>query len=289
MTRRDAYIALKKQLEPYSGESAAAEAQFMLEHLCGIGRTELLLHGEVELPAGQAARLFASATRRVHGEPLQYITGKADFMGMTLKVGPGVLIPRSDTEFAVACAADLLRDCTNPVVEDLCSGTGCIALALERELCGGTFYAVEWEETAYSYLLENITVFHSRVRPLRADVTKRESAALLGACDLIISNPPYIKESERELMGRDVLEFEPVSALFAEEDGLFFYRKIIENYLPALKPGGYFVFEIGFSQGAEVSGLLRAAGLQEITVHRDFSGNDRVVSARKKSEAVTGE
>lgn len=289
MTRREAYTALKKQLAEYSRESAAAQAQFLFEQLCGISRTELLLHGEEELPKELENLLFAAAKRRVCGEPLQYITGKADFMGMALQVGPGVLIPRSDTEFAVFHALRLLTGRTKPVAADLCSGTGCIALALEREGLCGEIYAVEWEKPAYSYLLENLRAQHSGVSPLRADVTAPESAALLPACDLIVSNPPYIRQSERGLMGRDVLEYEPPSALFAGEQGLYFYRKIIENFSSVLKEGGYFVFEIGFSQGKAVSGLLQTAGFEQVAVYRDFSGNDRVAVGRKRLDGSAGE
>ena len=284
MTRREAFITVKKILSPYCGDAAAEETRYLLEFLCTCDRTALLLHGEETLTPQQSDRLLNAAYRRAEGYPLQYITGYAQFLGIPLQVGEGVLIPRSDTEFAVVKAIELLKSCTHPVIADLCSGTGCIALALEQEIAGAECYAVEWEEKAYSYLQRNLQSLGSRVHPIRADVTQSESAALLPACDLIISNPPYIRESEKSLMGKDVLNYEPASALFAKENGLYFYRKILENFLPILKPGGSIVFEIGFSEGQELQRMLAACGLKEIQIGQDFSGNDRVASARKDIE-----
>ncbi len=275
-------MQVRRLLSPFCGESAAQEARFLMEFLCGCDHRDLLLFGENPLSKEQEERLLSAARKRAQGYPLQYLAGKASFLGIPLSVGEGVLIPRSDTEFAVMRAAKLLKGRSRPAIADLCSGTGCIALALEREFPDADFYAVEWEPAAFAYLQKNVQALSSGVHPVRADVTRTESAGMLPACDLVVSNPPYIRESERGLMGEDVLAYEPQSALFAGENGLYFYRKIVENYLPVLKPGGYFVFEIGFSQGRELQDLLARAGMENILIEQDFSGNDRVASARKR-------
>ena len=282
MTKKEVFFAAKEILQPFCGEYAAQEARFLLEFLCGCDHTDLLLHGEEPVAEEQGNRLLSAAHKRARGYPLQYLTGRTLFLGIPLFVGEGVLIPRSDTEFAVMRAVELMRGRPHPVVADLCSGTGCIALAMEQEVPDADYYAVEWEPKACFYLEKNIGSLRSGVRAIRADVTVRKSAAFLPECDLIVSNPPYIREGERGLMGKDVLACEPESALFAGENGMYFYRKIIENFLPVLKPEGYFVFEIGFSQGKEIQELLADSGMDEIRIEQDFSGNDRVASARKR-------
>ncbi len=210
-------------------------------------------------------------SRRENGEPLQYILGEWEFYSLPFFVGPGVLIPRPDTEILCDVAIEFAGD-REVCCIDLCSGSGCVAIALEKNCKNATVFALEKYEQALEFLGKNIARNESGVRAVKGDVTEPGK----GEYDLILSNPPYIRSGDLKTLEKEVQK-EPKTALDGGEDGLYFYRQILKNYLPCLKAGGMMAVEIGFDQAAEVSELFSSAGLQNVGVRKDFGGNERVV------------
>ncbi len=211
--------------------------------------------------------------RRRLGEPLQYIFGKWWFYKSEFLVGKGVLIPRQDTEHLVETGLELIKNIENPDVVDLCSGSGCVAISIAKDRPDAKVLAVEKYSEAYDWLLKNIEYCHStNVTPLKSDVL----CPLKENYDLIVCNPPYIPQGEKETLSKEVLT-EPHTALFGGEDGLFFYREISKAWKSNLKKGGYLAFEVGIKEADAVAEILKAEGFTEISIKKDLLGIQRVV------------
>lgn len=223
--------------------------------------------------------------RRIRGEPLQYILGEWEFYSLTLKVGKGVLIPRQDTETLVDVAIELYKNKSGITVLDLCSGSGCIGLALERNLGIKKLVLVENSKDAIKYLKENVELNNSKSKICMGSVLDKVVINLLPQADLIVSNPPYLNVEDMENLQKEV-EFEPKDALFGGEDGLDFYRDIARLYKDKLNKGGHLIFEIGISQGEEVSQILINNGYKNVRVIKDLCDADRVVIGVKADEAT---
>ncbi len=216
-------------------------------------------------------KLSALLCRRVGGEPLQYILGEWEFYSLPFYVGPGVLIPRPDTEILCEKGIEFAGERAVRCI-DLCSGSGCIAIALEKNCKNAEVYALEKHDDALKYLKKNVALNKSSVKVVKGDITLPGS----GEYDLILSNPPYIKSDDIKALSAEVQK-EPKTALDGGEDGLYFYRQIIKNYLPCLKSGGMLAVEIGYDQASDVVSLFTEAGLEKVGVKKDFGGNERVV------------
>lgn len=227
---------------------------------------------------GEAARLDALTLRRAAREPLQYLLGGWEFLGLPLRVGPGVLCPRADSETVCETAAGLLRGAEAPVVLDLCAGTGCLGLGLRSLVPGARVTCVEKSGDAMRYLRANTA--GSGVAAVQADVFAYHRTLAAGSVDLILSNPPYLTAAEMANLMPETAR-EPAMALDGGPDGLDFYRAILRDYRAALRPGGWLVLEIGYAQAAAVQALAAAHAWQDITCRQDLGGNDRVVAARK--------
>ena len=203
--------------------------------------------------------------------------GEWEFYGLPLRVGPGVLVPRPDTETAVETALELLTGRENPVVADLCSGSGAIALALWSQCPGARVLAVELSPQALLYLRENIEAI---CQGGREPVQVVEGDVLLGLklpqLDLLVSNPPYLTAGEMEELSPEVRR-EPAMALLGGEDGLLFYREITRLYRRCLKPGGALVYEVGYRQADQVRDILMELGFQQVGCRRDLAGIRRCV------------
>lgn len=216
--------------------------------------------------------------RRLEGEPLQYILGFWEFYGLEFKVGPGVLIPRADSEILVDTALAFLKKRQGVIkVADLCSGSGALAIALAENLPQADITAVEYFPEALAYLEKNNRLHGDLVKIIGGDAL---SAPEIFDLDLVISNPPYLTRDELTELSEEV-EREPVSALDGGEDGLIFYRQIAKNYRPALKPDGLILFEIGYRQADAVKNILRQNGYENIQVLKDYGKNDRCVFAER--------
>ena len=223
---------------------------------------------------------FNLCERRKQGEPLQYLLGEWEFYGIPLKVGKGVLIPRQDTETVVETALKLAGSLvTNPAVADLCSGSGCIALALEKNLENAQVVCVEKSEKAMGYLKENLRINNSSAKIIKADITQKVPENF-PAVNMIVCNPPYLTKEDMENLQKEVT-FEPEEALFGGEDGLDFYRSIVRIWTPHLEEGGIIVFEIGQGQEDDVMKILIQAGYENVRCRKDLCGINRCVFAIK--------
>ena len=216
--------------------------------------------------------------QRLTGYPLQYLLGEWEFFGLPFFVGEGVLIPRADTEVLVETALELCDGMFAPQVCDLCSGSGCIPIALSRHLPEqASLTAVELSDAALGYLQKNVQRHHcSNLTVVQADVLTWQPQQLF---DLITSNPPYISDQEMLELQPEV-RWEPEMALRAQENGLYFYRVLSKRCQSYLRAGGWLLFEIGYTQGQAVSDLLLPEGYTDIRLIPDYNGNDRVVAAR---------
>lgn len=218
------------------------------------------------------------AQRRASGEPIQYVIGSWSFMGRDYKVGEGVLIPRDDTEVVTREALRLIGKIEKPVIVDLCSGSGIIAITLDRELKGSTVYAVEKSEKAYAYLSENAELNSSDIKPILSDLKDCADDFEDGSVDLLISNPPYIRSDEIAQLQREV-RYEPRLALDGGVSGYDFYDMIITLWSRKLKAGGVIALEIGEEQFGYISELLKSSGYTEINGYKDIQDITRAVTA----------
>lgn len=232
--------------------------------------------------AAEAARLSALAERRAAREPLQYILGEWDFMDFTLKVGPGVLCPRADSEIVCESALALLQGRERPVVYDLCAGTGCLGLGIARHSPGARVTCVEKSPEAWHYLTANTA--QTGVRTVQADVFTYYKTLPAEGADLIISNPPYLTGEEMRALMPETAQ-EPAMALDGGADGLDFYRLLTEKYRDAVRPGGWLVLEIGYAQGPAVLALGAACGWVNTSCRKDYGGNDRAVLLQKPEKS----
>lgn len=289
MRARDAYRCVKEQLSKAGVDDAGFDAEALLQHTTDLDRFSLDEVGEQELAALQSL-----AKRRAAREPLQYLLGRWPFLDLELAVGPGVLIPRPETEEVCLAAAGLFAPDAAPAVLDLCAGTGALALGLQSLLPAAAVFAVEKEPEAFGYLDKNLREYEAKgsrtPQAVQGDVlapgmvqalkNKVSAASGVSGFDLIVSNPPYVTEVEYAALEPE-LRFEPRAALVAEEDGLAFYRVIARDYLAGLQPGGWMVFETGSSQGKPVARLLERHGYTSIEVRQDMAGQDRIVLGQR--------
>ncbi len=221
--------------------------------------------------------------QRLSGYPLQYLLGEWEFFGLTFPVGEGVLIPRQDTEILAELARDFLleRSPTERNTLDLCAGTGCIGVTLAK-LCGAEVKCVELSESAFGYLKRGIELngVERLVTAVRGDVTDSEFTEKLGGkYDLIVSNPPYLTETDMRNLQTEVTH-EPRMALYGGRDGLDFYRKMLAIWTKRLKVGGMFAVEIGINQERGVMEIFEENGLNADCI-KDTQGIYRIVYAIK--------
>lgn len=273
--------ALLKQEEPQRASMVARE---LLRFASGKEAAELIALRDQYASEEVCIRMAELLARAVGGEPLAYILGQWDFYGMTLYVNPDVLIPRDDTcaVTELAIQRTLYLD-PNPRILDLCTGSGCIGLALANRVKDARVTLADVSKEALAVAKKN-TVLHrltGRVSCLQVDALQ-PAPGFLGTFDLIVSNPPYIRTEEMATLDASVREFEPHVALEAGPDGLQFYRAIVRNFDTALKPGGWLCLEFGMGQADAVCALLARHGFQNIQRKIDFNGMERAISAQKR-------
>ncbi|NDW12596.1 peptide chain release factor N(5)-glutamine methyltransferase [Bacteroides sp. 214] len=247
------------------------------EEVLGIPATDVYLGKDIDLSAEKQQLLAELLKRLTDSEPIQYVLGKAEFFRHTFSVAPGVLIPRPETEELVDL---ILRDNKgNPSILDIGTGTGCIAISLSKARPEAYVEAWDVSPLALHIARKNNDELQASVRFEEVDVLSPRE--VVPSFDLIVSNPPYIKEKEKEEMADNVLRWEPELALFVPDtDPLLFYRSIAELALNALKPGGKLYFEINQWHGAEVVSLLNSLGYCEVELLKDLFKNDRIVTAK---------
>lgn len=267
---------LRRRAKPDPCEDAGTDAFLLMEKATGLTRTDYPLKKDLPYPPQERAEYLALLRRRAAGEPVQYILGEWDFMGLTFAVGPGVLIPRPETELLAETAIACLRGRQKPRVLELCGGSGCIAIAVAKALPQAEITVLELSGDAMSYLQKNIARHGVKnVTAVQGDALS-PPPTIAGRYDAILSNPPYIARGELPTLQREVRR-EPAMALDGGADGLDFYRGFNGIYPKMLTDGGLLLYEIGEEQGDAVAALLREAGLERVSVLRDLYGLPRDV------------
>jgi len=254
------------------------DAELLLMHALGRERAYIYANPDHEVLPAELLRYDSLLERRVSGEPIQYITGHQEFWGLDLQVTPAVLIPRPETEHAVETALELLRNTESPRIVDVGTGSGCIALALASELPGAQIDAVDVSSEALAVARANAERLGLHTTLEKSDLLDRY-LDYGPVFDLVISNPPYVGKSDADKLQREVREHEPHCALFGGLEGLDIYRRLVPQAHKVLKPGGWLVMEIGYSQEARIRELLKR--WREVKSVPDLQGIPRVVIARK--------
>ncbi len=272
MTYREAINLGEKVLNMADVADAKIDAWLLLEMVCKIDRSFYYLHMEDEVAEEQLSEYEIALRKRAEHVPLQYIVGEAEFMGLKFKVNSNVLIPRQDTETLVEEALKVVKPGMN--VLDMCTGSGCIIVSIVHNIPEVEGTATDISKQALLVAKENAKLNQVSVTFERSDLFDN----VTGTYDVIVSNPPYIRTEEVLKLMPEVRDFEPMEALDGTEDGLYFYRKIMEKCPSYLKTEGHILFEIGYDQGEAVSGLLREAGFKNVAVIKDLAQNDRVVT-----------
>lgn len=258
-------------------EDCEFETEQLLTHFLGCTPAQLLLNGERQIENTQ--EIIEAAKKRADRYPLQYILGEWEFYSLPFYLTEDTLIPRADTELLVDSALEYIGTKEGLNIIDLCSGSGCIAVSIAANTKNCNITAVEKYPDAAKVLKENVLRNKVEINLKIADVLTES----FGSYDLIVSNPPYIKSEVIKGLQSEVL-CEPRVALDGGNDGLMFYRAIIEKWVPLLKPNGAVVVEIGYDQADEVSQLFSTAGLENITVKKDINGNYRAIIGTAKTK-----
>lgn len=275
MTVNEIYQSGLKLLENNNIENSKFEAQSLLQKAFSLDRIGFIIHKTDKADENCSHNFLKFIEKRISGEPLQYILGEWSFMGFDFKVGRGVLIPRDDTEVVVNLCIDFLENRTDKKTVDLCSGSGAIAVALDK-ISGAKVTAVEIDETAFSYLETNVKENNSSVKPVMADALEICDTFADGELDLIVSNPPYIKSADIETLQKEV-QLEPRLALDGGEDGCDFYREIVSRWSRKLKKGGALAFELGENQADAVKALMAEQGFSDFKISLDLGGVQRAI------------
>lgn len=278
MTRRALLDAAVARLDAAGVDEARRTAEWIVEDVTGARRVDLYARPDIVVEPGEAALVDRMLTRREAGEPVQYVLGSADFYGLTLAVTPAVLIPRPETETVVEHALARIADVEAPWVLDIGTGSGAIALAIKDQRPDAEVFAVDVSPEALAVAAGNADRLRLGVTFVQADALRPAFAdEVPPAFALVISNPPYVPESEAPTLQRE-LAHEPGTALFVpDRDPLVFYRALAGHALRLLTPGGWLVAETHADFGRQVARLFTEAGLVGVEVAADLAGRDRVV------------
>jgi release factor glutamine methyltransferase len=272
-------------LESKGIEDGAKEAEILIIEALKINKSKLY-SSDSEISEEASKKIDSLAVRRAHREPLQYIIGYVEFYGLRINVGRGVLIPRPETELLVDETIKQLKERftihdSRLTVLDLCTGSGCIAIAIAKHLPDAIIFGIDKSETAINYAaknaLENNTMnVHFVVGDLFEPIGKERFSC-------IVSNPPYIRRTDMQNLQREIRDYEPVDALNGGKDGLDFYRRIIKESLHRLKNDGVVILEIGHDQSGDIEQIAAAAGINNISFIRDYAGIKRIFIGSKSA------
>ncbi len=282
----DLYLDARRALLQAEGERASSVARELVCAASGKTAEQVITHRDMYASEEVVALTESFVSRYLKGEPMPYILGQWDFYDMTLTVTPDVLIPRDDTmvvtELAIKKALFLNQ---NPRILDLCTGSGCIGLAIAKRVKDARVTLADLSSAALRVARRNTIdqKLNARVSCIPLDAMK-PAQDFIGKFDMIVSNPPYVTSAEMQELDPSVRDFEPHMALAGGEDGLDFYRAIIKNYSPALNPNGYFCFEIGMGQETAVCKMLEDNGFDILELRKDTAEITRAILARKREE-----
>lgn len=282
MTYIEAYRKGIKTLKQNNISDYNFDNRLIFENIFGINRVQLMINESQQVSEEKLNIYLKDIKRRSQNEPLQYILGSWEFMQQEFKVGEGVLIPREETEILVNKAIEILNqsDEKNPVVYDLCSGSGCIGISIARFVPNAKVYLIEKSEEALFYLKQNVKSSElSNIVIKKCDITISEDFKDLQECDLLVSNPPYIKTDDINTLQSEVRK-EPKMALDGGNDGLFFYNSIYNGWIDKIKKSGFIIFEIGEKQAEQILEIYEPK-CKLISKIKDFSNIYRTLVFKK--------
>jgi release factor glutamine methyltransferase len=260
-------------------DRARQDAETLLLHVLDKSKSWLLAHSDEQLAASEASRYGGLLERRYRGEPIQYITGEAEFYGLPFRVTSDVLIPRPETEQLVEKILELDARFPAPRIADVGTGSGCIAVALAHHLPYAQITAIDLSAPALAIARQNAerNGVSSQFRFLQGDLLTPVAGQQF---EIVVSNPPYVPLADRATLAVEVRDYEPALALFAGDDGLDVCRRLIPQAFAALVPGGFLLLEIGCGQSQAVAALLAASGFERIEFLPDLQSIPRVACAR---------
>ncbi|MBI3752431.1 MAG: peptide chain release factor N(5)-glutamine methyltransferase [Deltaproteobacteria bacterium] len=320
LTIREAFLWAEDYLAQHDVPDVKIEAEYLLAHALGCKRAELYLNPHTKIfgvGVNHTSRLSDSnlqifldfVERRIKREPSQYIIGEQEFWGLAFRVTPDVLIPRPETELLVEKTIKTVSSKSEVVsgnnniqltthdsrftILDLCTGSGCIAISLAKEIADCRIYAADISEKALAVARENAErhgvadkihfLCGNLFEPLLAPESFNRGKGMDVSFDLVVSNPPYISKKMMAGLEPEVKDYEPRAALYGGEDGLDFYRRIISESPAYLSAGGYLILEIGYGQAEKIKRLIELSDtFEDINIIKDFSGIDRVIKAKRK-------
>jgi release factor glutamine methyltransferase len=270
------YLLRRIQVQ-YNYEEARSVARIALQFILKLTNVSYSLSYRNEVPDGAFAQIHRFIDLLQRGEPIQYVTGEAHFMGYDLMVTPDVLIPRRETEELVERIYLENRMYPSRTILDIGTGSGCIAIVLSRLMPDSRVYAMDVSDHALDIAARNAAKFNAGIEFIRGDILTAEALAF-DAFDVIVSNPPYVTQKEKAAMHVNVLNYEPHLALFVpNEDPLLFYTKITALARGSLNPGGRLYFEVNEYYAWDVKGLLDHHQFTETEIIRDMQGKERIV------------
>jgi release factor glutamine methyltransferase len=250
------------------------------EHVLLLSRLQLSVQRQTEVSDQQWQETELIISRLQQHEPLQYVLGNAHFYGLELEVTPAVLIPRPETEELVDYIVRENRQQPHLQILDICTGSGCIPIALSAHLNTENVSALDISEPALAIARRNAAKYKQSITWLQKDILTEDLPFTAGSLDIIVSNPPYVLEQEKTMMRPNVLAFEPHLALFVPDtDALLFYRRIAALSRPLLKPTGHLYLEINEKQGQQLQQLLQNQGYRSVTILADLFGKERFIKA----------
>jgi release factor glutamine methyltransferase len=257
----------------------------LLANALGVDQTQLLVRSGDQLDGGIYDAYLGMVARRAAGEPLQHITGRQEFYGLDFVVTPDVLIPRPETEFLIEQVLGLAEEVFHrtPLIVDIGTGSGCIAVALARGLPAARLIGTDISAAALCIARTNAerNGVGGHIEFLEGDLfAALERKGIEGAVDVIAANPPYVPANQPDSVERQVRDYEPAVALFGGEDGLTFYSRLLEGAPTYLKPGGYLVCEIGYSQLDAVRDIIDGTAFELVEVTSDLQGIPRALTIR---------
>ncbi len=268
----------------YEEPELGALYRLLLEHFLGFDSIQLALHAQRILEESELQNLTVALKRLTRSEPIQYILGEAHFYGLTFKVSEGILIPRQETEILVHTIIHKAKgEYKSPKLLDIGTGSGCIAIALQKNIAGSSVFAVDVSDKALEIAKANAQLNQSQVHFQKLNILETPANTSIGQFDIVVSNPPYVLHSEKEQMHRNVVDFEPELALYVNDNNpLLYYKEITGFCREHLIEGGTLVFEINEKFGWDIKSLMEENGFCKVEIIQDLNNKDRVVLGIKK-------
>jgi len=276
----EALRAAERILEMAGCDTPRGDAQWIGAHALGMSRAGIFVDANREFPEDKRELFELLIARRAHREPLGYVVGTVNFRGLELEIGPGVLVPRPETEITAGRAIELARERGRSTVVDVGAGSGAIALAVAAEVPSARVFATEPSAAARAWALRNLARTGLRVTLLPGEMLDPLHPALGGAVDVIVSNPPYVPDERWTTLPPEVREHEPREAVVGGPDGLDVLMTLLEEAPRWLAIGGWLVVELDEQQAGTIAKLLRAIGYADVAVTADLAGRERIVEGR---------